>query len=341
MFNAGLLCGPIWLSVFRPVSVVEPALAAPDQPRVLSKSVSRADRVFRGISASAAITSLFIIGATAVFLLLSSREVLAKVGVVKFFTTSTWNSSTASFGVLGLLVGTIIIATVAIAVGVPLAVGLALFVNEYAPPRIRRFLVSAIDLLAAVPSLAFGIWGRFALAEPLKGVSQFFADHLSAIPFFRVVANADLTKSSFAVGVVVGIMVVPIITSVSRDVMAQCPREQCEGALALGGSRWGMIRSVILPFSRSGVVGAILLGFGRALGETIAITLMITLTVQANSRVLSAGGGSIAAWIATRFPEATGIEISALVAAGLALFVLTLLVNLAARRVVNRARSAT
>jgi phosphate transport system permease protein len=135
-------------------------------------------------------------------------------------------------------------------------------------------------------------------------------------------------------------MILPIITSVSRDVMAQVPREQCEGALALGGTRWGMIREVILPFGRSGIVGAALLGFGRALGETIAVALVVSLVYKANTHVLELGGGSVAALIATRFGEAESIERSGLVAAGLALFLLTFAVNLGARRIVARAKVA-
>ncbi len=149
-------------------------------------------------------------------------------------------------------------------------------------------------------------------------------------------ANTALVQSGFDAGVVVALMTLPIITSVSRDVMAQVPRDQCEGALALGGTRWGMIRDVILPFGRSGIVGAALLGFGRALGETIAVALIIAIVFKANFQIFSRGAGSIAALIATKFGEAGSLERSGLVAAGLALFLLTLGVNAAARRIVNR-----
>ena len=312
-----------------------------DRPRSISRSVPKADRIFRGLSAAAAITSLFIIAGTAIFLAWNARGAVGHVGFGNFLTTSLWNPPKRQFGVFGLLVNGVLIAVIALMIGAPLAVGLALFVNEYAPARVRRWLTSAIDLLAALPSLIFGIWGFFALSGPLQGVSQWFSDHLSAIPIFRLPPGSKLTNSAFIAGVVVGIMVTPIITSVTRDVMAQCPREQCEGALALGGTRWGMIRAVLIPFGRSGTVGAILLGFGRALGETIAIAIIMTLQATPNTRVLSAGGGSIAAWIATKFPEAGADELSALVGAGMALFLLTLVVNLGARRIVNRARLTT
>lgn len=312
-----------------------------DRPRQISPAIPLADRAFRTLSAGAALVSLVIICATAAFLAWSSRSGIESAGFKEFFTTSVWNAGTGKFGVAGLLLGTVLIALIGLGTAVPMAVGLALFANEYAPARVRRPLTGAIDLLAALPSLIFGLWGLFALQGPLKGVAQWFADHLSAIPIFRVDDGVDLSRSAFIGGVVVGLMILPIVTSITRDVMAQCPREQCEAALGLGGTRAGMIRSVLLPFSRSGMVGAILLGFGRALGETVAILIIVSLQVKPSIQVLQVGGGSIAAWIASRFGEAGEVEISALIAAGLALFVLTLAVNLAARRIVNRARLAT
>jgi phosphate transport system permease protein len=301
-------------------------------------SVTRGDRVFRVLATMCASVSLIIVGSTLAFLVKEAWPALRRTGIVHFLTASEWSPQQSHFGVFGLLVGTIIIAFIAMVVAVPLALAMALFINEYAPPRLRRALTSVIDLLAALPSLLFGMWGFFALQGRMVPVARWFADHLSAIPAFRLTRiDARLAQSSFVAGVVVAIMILPVITSVSRDVMAQVPREQCEGALALGGSRWGMIRDVVLPFGRSGIVGATLLGFGRALGETIAVALIISLVFKANWHVLEAGGSSIAALIATRFGEAGAIDRSGLVAAGLALFLLTLGVNLLARRIVKRA----
>ena len=265
---------------------------------------------------------------------------MQKAGVWNFFTTSVWNPTVGRFGVLGLIEGTLIIATIALVVAVPLGVAMALFINEYGPTRLRRPLTSLVDLLAALPSLLFGMWGYFALQTHLKKVSAFIATHFGVLPFLRVSRGQGLAESSFIAGVVVAIMILPIITSVSRDVMAQVPREQCEGALALGGTRWGMVREVLLPFARSGIVGASLLGFGRALGETIAVALIISPRVPVNTHVLTAGGGSIAAHIAVHFPEAASLERSALAAAGLALFLLTFVVNFIARAIVNHSRIA-
>ena len=218
---------------------------------------------------------------------------------------------------------------------------MALFINEFAPPRLRNPLTSIIDLLAALPSLLFGMWGFFALQGQLEPIAHFLSSHFSALPMLELTRpDATLAQSSFVAGVVVGIMILPIVSSVSRDVMAQTPREQCEGALALGGTRWGMIREVILPYGRNGIVGAALLGFGRAIGETIAVALIIAPIFKANTHILERGAGSVAAIIAVRFSEAGSLERSALIATGLALFLMTLFVSLVARRIVTRPATA-
>ncbi len=295
------------------------------------------DRVFRTLCVAAAFVSLVVIGATVIFMVKESRPAFQASGVRAFFTDSIWNGFVGQFGVFGVLVGTVIIATIAMLVAVPMAVAMALFINEYAPRSIARSLTTAIDLLAALPSLIFGMWGRDAFAGHLRPVARWLSDHLVAIPFFRLSSDdVQLVKSSFVAGCVVGIMIIPIICSISRDVMARAPREQCEAALGLGGTRWGMIKAVILPFGRSGIAGAALLGFGRALGETIAVALIIQLSFEANYHVLEAGAGSIAALIVTRFGEATPLERSGLVAAGLALLMLTFTVSLMSRWIVNR-----
>jgi phosphate transport system permease protein len=307
-----------------------------DVPMTPAGHHTAGDRVYRGLSTAAACVSLVIVAATLIFLFEKARPAFAKSGIWSFFTTSVWNPATGNFGVLGLLEGTLIIATIAMVLAVPLAVGMALFINEYAPARIRPVLTMMVDLLAALPSLLFGMWGFFTLQHQLVPVSHFISSHLSAVPFLHVNGSASLAGSSFIAGFVVAIMILPIITSVTRDVMAQVPREQCEGALALGGTRWGMIRSVILPFARPGIVGAAILGFGRALGETIAVALIITPLVAANSHVLEGGASSVAAHIVVHFGEATPLERSGLIAAGLALFLVTFVVSLAARFIVAR-----
>jgi phosphate transport system permease protein len=308
-----------------------------DEPRRVVDRPTAADRLFRGLAGTVGLVSLLIVGLTAVFLFWEARPALSSSGWWSFFSTSVWSPASGTFGVQGLLVGTILIAIISLSVAIPIALATAVFINEYAPSWARPVLTSAIDLLAALPSLIFGLWGFFALQEHLIGPATWLGHHASAIPIFRLSsAEPSLSGSAFVAGVVVGLMVVPIITSVSRDVMAQVPRDLCEGALALGGSRWGMVREVILPFGRPGIIGAALLGFGRALGETIAVALVLSIAIQPNWNVLETNGGSIAGFIATQFGEANDLARSGLIAAGLALFLLTLVVNAAARSVVKR-----
>jgi phosphate transport system permease protein len=308
---------------------------AADVPRTAEDRPTPGDRVFRVLAVTGAATSLVIVAVFLFFLVADSREAFRITGVWRFFTESVWNPPT-DFGVFGLLVGTVIVAVLAVSFAVPLAVGMALFINEYAPPRVGRLLTTAVDLLAAMPSIIFGIWGFVAMNRQLVPVARWFGDHLVAIPIFRITPGATIGRSAFVGGVVVGIMMLPIVTSVSREVMARAPREHCEGALALGGTKWGMIRAVILPFGRSGIIGGSLLGFGRALGETIALYLIVQISYDVNWHVLEEGAGSVAAMIAVRFGEAGAEERSALVAAGLALFLLTFVVNLVARAITTK-----
>jgi phosphate transport system permease protein len=305
------------------------------------------DLIFRMVCLGAAMVTLVIVVVTMVFLVEKSRPAFQASGYVGFFKHSYWLPNltelshghtvfTARFGVLGLLENTVLIAFVALVVGVPTALAMALFINEYAPKRVSRFLTGAVDLLASVPSIIFGIWAIFCLESPTLRLSTFFADHFSVFPFFRTSPTARFGGSTFEAGLVVGVMIVPIVTSISRDVMSQVPREQCEGALALGGTRWGMIRDVILPFGRSGIIGAAILGLGRALGETIAILFIVSQTYALNTHILTQGSGSIASTIANLFEGESNLARSGLVAAGLTLFILTFLVNLAARVIVTR-----
>ena len=300
--------------------------------------------MFRAAAAGAGLVSLGVVGTTAFFLILYARPALGVAGPWHFLVSSAWSPQARAIGVGGLLAGSVLIAGIALAVGLPIALAAAIFVNEYAPPWLGRLMVPLMDLLAALPSLVFGMWGFFALQPYLVGPARWLGTYLSAIPIFRLTPQAAgrpgvLASSIFVAGVVVGVMIVPVIASIARDVLKRCPRDQCEAALALGGSRWGMVRDVLLPFGRTGIVGATLLGFGRAAGETIAIALVVApLAPQLQTHVLEPGGGSVGAFIVTQFGEGgAGLARSGLVAAGLALFVLTLLVTIAARWIVGRA----
>ncbi|MEW6471939.1 MAG: phosphate ABC transporter permease subunit PstC [Actinomycetota bacterium] len=316
--------------------LVEPARPLPE-PRQLDPGLSTGDRVFKLAAAAGAASVLGILGLVAVFLFIDAAPALRQAGLVKFLTTFEWqpDSEPARFGIAAVMYGTTLIAVIALLVALPIAIGSALFVNEYAPARLGRPLVALLDLLAAVPSLIYGMWGLYYLQPHLMGTSRWLTDHLGFIPFFHT-TRPVFGSSMFIAGIVVGLMVLPIVASVTREVLAQAPRGVCEAALALGGSRWGMIRSVILPFGRSGIVGAAMLGLGRALGETIAIALILSFNFQLHTEILSPGGGSVAGLIANNFGEAGEAQRHALVAAGLALFIITLIVNTGARLIVNK-----
>ena len=258
-----------------------------------------------------------------------------KFGVVGFTFTDNWDVSRSIFGALPLLVGTIITSVIALAIGVPVAVAAALFVSELCPRRLRAPLTVMIELLAAVPSVVYGLWGVFVLIPRLHGAEQFLADKLSFLPF---VGGHVPGPNYFIAGLILAIMIVPIVSAITREVVATVPLDHKEAALALGATRWEMIRTAVLPYSRSGITGAALLGLGRAIGETIAVTLVIGNAPTIGKQIFDQGY-TLAAVIANEFGEAANNQThrAALIAAGLVLFVLTLLVNAVARWLVHRA----
>ncbi len=239
------------------------------------------------------------------------------------------------FGLYGVLIGTLMIAVLAVCVALPVSISAALMINEYAPRWSRRSLTAVIDLLAVLPSLLYGIWGLKVLSPEAYDVTAWLSHHADFIPFFR---EPDTTygNSIFLCGIVVGIMIIPIVTSVSREVMSQAPRDACEAALALGGTKWGMVTDVILPFARNGILGGVLLGLGRALGETVAVLLILSQTNIVHTHILGPGGGDIPALIANYFVTLPPLGKSALTFAGLLLFATILVVNFIARRIVGR-----
>ena len=231
------------------------------------------------------------------------------------------------------------ISAIALLLAVPVAIAVALYINEYAPRRLRRPLTALVDLLAAVPSVIYGLWGLAYLQDHLVGFSGWLTDKLGFIPPFSTTGKS-FSGSAFIVGVVVGLMVLPICTSVMREVFSQTPPGEKEAALALGATRWGMIRTVVLPFGRGGIVGGTMLGMGRALGETIAVALLVNPSYLISAHILQSGSNSIAALIANFFANASQSRgIPALMAAGLTLFAVTLIVNFFASIIVARSRS--
>ena len=317
-----------------------------DEPRVIHPGLPGVDRVFHGSTRSIAVLVLVIFGSIGVFLGYQAIPTFHRYGL-KFLTSHDWQPRLNQIGILSTLIGTVEIALVALIIAVPLALGTALFISEYAPARLKSTLVSLIDLMAAVPSIIYGLWGALLLMPHAKFVARWLHQNLGFIPIFKVDADphaavwaqSRYTSSAFIAGICVAMMVLPIACAVMRGVFAQAPLGEREAAYALGATRWGMIRSVVLPFGRGGIIGGTMLGLGRALGETIAVLLIISLAFDINFRILQAGSSSISALIADRFGDATTAQLAALLTAGFVLFVMTLLVNTIAAIFIGRSRS--
>ncbi|NYE96088.1 phosphate transport system permease protein [Psychromicrobium silvestre] len=236
--------------------------------------------------------------------------------------------------VMPLVVGTLIGAVIALLIATPISVGVALFISHFAPRRLAQGLGYLIDLLAAIPSVVYGAWGIAFLAPQLSGVYQWLAEYLGWIPIFAGPAS-NTGRTLLTVGIVLAVMIIPIITSLCREIFLQTPKLHEEAALALGATRWEMIRVAVLPFGRPGIISAIMLGLGRALGETMAVALVLSAGPLIAS-LIKTGNQTIAAEIALNFPEAFGTRLNELIAAGLVLFVITLAVNMVARWVISR-----
>lgn len=319
----------------------------PQVRRSIKANPGPADRVFRGTVRSSGAAVLVIMLLVGSFLAYRGWEALRKAGV-SFFTTQDWNPDAGRFGIAAVIVGTVLIALVAVVVALPLAVGGALYISEYAPGRLKSWLTSTIDLMAAVPSVVYGLWGAFLFQWKVIDLSRWISDWFGWIPIFQVdgVKRHDplatmtrYTSSTFIAGIVVGIMVTPIACAIMREAFTQAPAGEREGAYALGATRWGMIRSVVLPFGKGAIIGGTMLGLGRALGETIAVLMIISPIFKIQVHILQNGTSSVSSLIALRYGEASPFGISALMAAGLVLFGFTLAVNFIAAQIVARSRS--
>ena len=307
-----------------------------DTPITINRAVTRADKVFRTALASSSVVVLAILAGVVVFLAAHGWRALREGGY-HFVTDPTWSPDSGHFGAMSLLVGSVLIGVVGVAIATPISLSLALMINEYAPVRARGFLTSAVDMLATIPSIVYGFWGLELVSSLQAAPAKWLVDHFGFVPFIRTPTPGEFVQSIFACGLISACTLIPIITSVSREVMAQTPRDACEAALGLGGTRWGMITDVIFPFSRSGIVGAVLLGFGRGVGETMIVVLVLSPANHLTSAIFGPNGlGSIARQITEYFPSATPIDQSALIFLGLVLFLTVLAVNLAARAIVLR-----
>jgi phosphate transport system permease protein len=322
------------------------AVAAPERRRRLRPSGGQ-DLVFRIVLRMAGAAVLLLMAMVGTFLFSKALSALRVAGW-SFLTTEEWEPDSGHFGIAAVLTGTLLIAGVAILLAVPLATGMALYVSEYAPARLRRFLINMIDLMAAVPSVVYGLWGFAFLQGHVIGLARWMSTYLAWFPLFKVTGSDPrdplatetvYTSSTFIAGMVVALMVAPVICSIMREAFSQAPIGEREGAYALGATRWGMIRSVVLPFGTGGMIGGTMLGLGRALGETIAVYLIISPVFVIQPHILQNGANSVSALIALRYGESGPMALSALMAAGVALFLLTLVVNFAAGSIVARSRS--
>jgi phosphate transport system permease protein len=315
------------------------AVAAPHSEPLASRQtrdVRRGDRIFKGLTVGAGLLILGIIVAIAIFLVWKAIPAFRTAGF-NFFTEKTWfpDATPAKFGVAALAFGTVLSSIIALVLVVPVALGASLALTELAPKRLGTMAGYLVDVLAAVPSVVYGLWGVYFLVPRLIPMQRWLDHHAGFIPLFQS-SNNTFGRSVFAASTVLAIMILPIIAAISREVFRQVPQANREAALALGATRWETIRMAVLPPSRSGVVGAIMLGLGRALGETIAVALVLAASFNINLHIFEPGGNTIAANIATKFGESGAAGREALIASGLVLFAITLAVNMAARAVVYR-----
>jgi phosphate transport system permease protein len=292
----------------------------------------RADSVFAIFAALSGILILLVLGYMVVSTTGTALPVFGSQGI-SFITSTEWNPGSGEFGALAFIYGTVVTSVIALIIAVPLSLGVALFLTEYSPRRLKGVVGYAVDLLAAVPSVIYGLWGVFVLSPLfLQPASDFLADHLGFIPIFKGPASG---LSYFGAGVVLAIMITPIITSLCREVFETVPNADRQAAYALGATKWEMIRQAVLPRGRAGIVGATMLGLGRALGETIVVAFLIGSSVTVDTSVVRPGY-SMAAVIANQFQEATGDHIRALVGVGVVLFGMTIIINMGARALVWR-----
>lgn len=302
----------------------------------LSEKGGRADSAFRYTAVAAAGAVLLILALIAITMTDRSRDVLGAMGF-DFFTSKRWSEAENLYGALPFIWGTLYTAVIAVALAVPVSLAVALFITQVAPPWLKRPMIYVLDLLAVVPSVVFGLWGVMVLATPIREVFQSIHGAVDWIPVVRDIFGAGAQGRSFATaGVILAVMITPIITSLSREVIETTPPGDKEAALALGATRWEMIRAAVLPHSKGGLTGAVMLGLGRAMGETIAAALVIGSALGQTSVNLFASGNSMPAVIANEWGEASDLHKSALVALAMTLFFITVAVNLAANAVVRR-----
>jgi phosphate transport system permease protein len=309
----------------------------PSAPGKQSAPQRPADVIFSSSARAAGVLILVILAAVAAFLVVQAWPAI-QTDPAELAERMNWaDDVTSLLGYVGPLVfGTILAAVIALAIATPVAIGVALFISHYAPRRLAQGLGYIIDLLAAIPSVVYGLWGALWLMPNIYPVFVWLSENLGFIPLFADPV-ASPPRTILTAGIVLAVMILPIITAVSREVFLQTPTLHQEAALALGATRWEMVRMAVFPFSRSGVISASMLGLGRALGETMAVAMVLSPGFLYSFFILQAGQQqNIAANIALEFPEASGVTVSVLIFTGLVLFVITLVVNMLARWIVAR-----
>ena len=313
-------------------AVAEPA------PAPVRKSGAGADRLFQLITAGSAIFVLLILGGTALSMAWGGRLAFRTFGW-RFITDPTWDAVGGHFGALVPIYGTLVTSAIALIIAVPVSIGIALFLTDIAPRWTRGPIAIAIELLAAIPSIIYGMWGLFVFAPFMAAhVEPWLSDHLGNKPLVGALfSGPPIGIGMLTAGIVLGIMVIPFIAAVAREVFSAVPPALRESAVALGSTRWEILSRVTLPYTRSAVIGAIFLGLGRALGETMAVLMIISPGYLFSFFLLKPGEHqTIAANIASKFPEASGLSVNALIATGLALFAITFAVNMLARWIIAR-----
>jgi phosphate transport system permease protein len=304
-------------------------------PLAASGRASLTDRAFRLACLACGLMVLLALGLIALSMTGEAWPAFRHDGLT-FFTSTRWAPSAGVFGSVPFVYGTLVTALIALVLSVPVSIGIALFLSDLAPRRLRRWVGSLVDLLAAIPSVVYGLWGIIVLAPWLAKVIDSMSRLVRPIPGLSILLSGPSTgRSLFTAGVILALMVTPIITSITREVFDTVPATQKEAAYALGATRWEMMRAAIFPHSRAGLVGAVMLGLGRAMGETIAAALVIGSSPQITAHLFRAGD-SMAAVIANEFGEAGGVHRAALIALGVELFALTIVVNVIARAIVAR-----
>ena len=310
------------------------------QPRIITTELRFTDKLFRGIVTGGGLISLAILGLIGFFLIYNGFEAIRNAGLA-FLTGFEWvdavpeNGQPAAYGIGAMLYGTIVTGILAMIMGVPIAVGTALFLSYYAPEWLKKPMVVVVDVMAAIPSIVYGLWGFFVLMPHAEYWAKLIHKYFGFIPFFDMPAPV-FTRSPFIAGLVLAIMITPIVTAIAREVFAQTPLERIQAAYALGATKWSMIKAVVFPYGRGGVVGGAMLGLGRALGETVAVYTVLNLVYDIRIEVLLSAGGNVASMIVNKFGEADFVELQALMAAGFVLFLVTLIVNFFANYIINK-----